>query len=110
MTKSGEERWLHERMRVTREADGTICVYGATRDITDRKRAEQALRASREELHQSQKLEALGKLAGGIAHDFNNLLMAITGYGELLVAALDEGDRSGATLPRSATRPSGHLH
>ena len=53
------------------------------RDITERKRLE-------EELLQSQKMDAVGRLAGGIAHDFNNILTAILGYSDLMIGQIEE--------------------
>ncbi len=56
----------------------------AIRDITERKRAEDALERSRAQLLQAQKMEAVGRLAGGVAHDFNNILQAMLSLATVL--------------------------
>lgn len=56
---------------------------GVSRDITRRISTAKATDQLKEQLHQAQKMEAIGTLAGGIAHDFNNILSAIIGYAEI---------------------------
>lgn len=87
----GQERWVSTTKSPLRDAKGQIVgTFGISRDITANKRLEQQLR-------QSQKMEAIGRLAGGVAHDFNNLLTIILGYGSLLM----EQTRSDETLQES---------
>ena len=61
------------------EVGGMECIIGMMTDMTDYKALEDQLR-------QTQKLEAIGRLAAGIAHDFNNVLCIIKGFGELVVS------------------------
>ena len=69
-------------------------LFGAVRDVTALKEADEALQRTQEQLAQAQKLESIGLLAGGVAHDFNNLLTAILGFAELIPQDLAPDSRS----------------
>jgi CheY-like chemotaxis protein/nitrogen-specific signal transduction histidine kinase len=71
--------FLAEISVTTLEMDGQPCHLSFTRDITERKQAEEEKLKLQAQLQQSQKMESLGRLAGGIAHDINNVLGAILG-------------------------------
>ena len=76
----------------------------------ERARAEEALRRTEGQLQESQKMEAVGRLAGGVAHDFNNMLTVIRGYSELVLSRLVPGDalrRELEEIKKAADRASG---
>jgi len=65
---------------------------GQIRDITERIKAAEEKSRLEDQLHQAQKMEAIGRLAGGVAHDFNNILTGINGYSEMILGGLEPGD------------------
>ena len=83
--KDGTRFWAYVVIDPIREPSGKIVGFAkVTRDLTERREAQQKLEKTREALFQSQKMDAIGQLTGGIAHDFNNLLMAVIGSLELM--------------------------
>ncbi|MEH3147352.1 MAG: PAS domain S-box protein [Methylobacterium frigidaeris] len=110
LADSGEVRWLARRGEAIRDNDTAgLRHVGVIYDVTATKRSEVALRElnetleqrvreaiaereeAKEQLRQSQKMEAVGQLTGGIAHDFNNLLTGIVGSLDLMQTRIDEG-------------------
>jgi PAS domain S-box-containing protein len=93
LRRDGTTLWSEIRNVLVRDEHGAVvALEGISRDVTERKEAEEALRRAQDQLQRSQKLEAVGRLAGGVAHDFNNLLGVIIGHGELAQAAVGAGD------------------
>jgi PAS domain S-box-containing protein len=90
--RRGERVLVEASVRTVRVDGRPVGLHVSAREVGERRRREARIR-------ESQKLEALGRLAGGIAHDFNNLVTAIAGYAELALGALPAGaDRAAADV------------
>ncbi|MFI0847990.1 PAS domain S-box protein [Mesorhizobium sp. IMUNJ 23232] len=64
--------------------EGRVAMFAAVTDITEQRRAEAEITRQRENLHQSEKLSALGSLLAGVAHELNNPLSVVIGYSSML--------------------------
>lgn len=88
---NGTVRWISDRSFPIVNAQGKIIrITGIAEDVTERKAAEESMRASQEKTARSRKMESLGLLAGGVAHDLNNILSGIVSYPELILLDLPE--------------------
>jgi len=83
--QDGSTVWTESTVSFTRDEAGEVSgLIGVTRDVSERRQAEEALR-------RSDRLAVVGQLAAGVAHEFNNLIGAIAGYAELALTRGGEG-------------------
>ncbi|WP_050630742.1 PAS domain S-box protein [Bradyrhizobium viridifuturi] len=109
--KDGSFFWASVVIDPIRDSDGSLIGFAKiTRDISERREAQQKLEQVQRQLAESQKMDALGQLTGGVAHDFNNLLMIISGNlhrirrevmserGRLALSAIETASERAASL------------
>jgi PAS domain S-box-containing protein len=83
-------RTIRSIAQLTRDVSGSpLRIMGVIQDITEQSAAESERIRLEHQLHQSQKLESIGRLAGGVAHDYNNMLSVITGFTKLAIDKTD---------------------
>jgi PAS domain S-box-containing protein len=100
--KDGSRFWASVVINVIRNKRGSIIGFvKITRDVTERREAQNALTRAQEQLAQAQKMEGIGQLTGGVAHDFNNLLTIIIGNLEILQRVIRSRPTDIQTLARS---------
>jgi PAS domain S-box-containing protein len=105
--KDGTRFWANVVIDAIHNEQGALIGFAkVTRDITEKKRAEEALERANAALFQSQKMEAIGQLTGGIAHDFNNLLAVMASSLDLISTRPHEppGSRMLESMRRAVER------
>ena len=88
VTKDGRKIPVESNIRQFKYFDKQVAL-SISRDITERKRAEEEKAKLEGQLQQAQKMESVGRLAGGVAHDFNNMLGVILGCAEMAMEQID---------------------